>query len=401
MVKQSRSFFGRFLRALRNLILVLVLLGLTIFFFVVGKWVDRDKNVRLRDSSEPIVVSKRAKRLHPKIAVADWHSDNLLWDRDPLTKLDHGHVDIPRLIEGNFAIQVFDAVIKVPQGMNYESNTDKTDQIKLLSLANRWPVASWFGLTERALHQSRVLHDAADESSDLVIIKTRGDLEYFMKQWYTNGGMIGGVLSIEGLHAMEGKMENLHVLIEAGYRVLGLVHFFDNEIGGSSAGVAQGGLTDLGRQVVRIMNEESIIIDLAHASEQLIDEVLQISSKPVVVSHTGVKGIHNSPRNLSDRQLKAIAEKGGMIGLGFWEEASGGQSVNDIARAIRYTADLIGVAHVSLGSDFDGAVTIPFDAAQIILLTDALMTVGFSDEEIIQIMGGNQIRFLMENLPVN
>lgn len=399
MVKQSKTLLGRFLRAVRDLAVVLILLGLVVFFFVVGKWVDRSNNVRLRESSEPIIVSERAKKLHPKIAVADWHSDNLLWDRDPLIKQDHGHVDIPRLIEGNFAIQVFDAVIKVPQGLNYESNTDRTDQIKLLSMANRWPVSSWFGLTERALHQSKVLHDAAEESSDLVIIKTRSDLEYFMKQWNTNGGMIGGVLSIEGLHAMEGKLENLQVLIDAGYRMLGLVHFFDNEIGGSSAGVEQGGLTDLGRQVVRIMNEEAIIIDLAHASEQLIDEVLTMSTKPVVVSHTGVKGIHNSPRNLSDRHLLAIAENGGMVGLGFWEEASGGQSVNDIARAIRYTADLIGVEHVGLGSDFDGAVTVPFDASQIILLTEALMTVGFSDDEIIQIMGGNQIRFLMENLP--
>lgn len=399
MVKQSKTLLGRFLRALRDLAAVLILLGLVIFFFVAGKWVDRSKNVRLRDDNEPITVSDRAKKLHPKIAVADWHSDNLLWDRDPLTKLDHGHVDIPRLIEGHFAIQVFDAVIKVPQGLNYEFNTDKTDQIKLLSMANRWPVSSWFGLTERALHQSKVLHDAAEESSDLVIIKTQGDLEYFMKQWNTNGGMIGGVLSIEGLHAMEGKLENLQVLIDAGYRMFGLVHFFDNEIGGSSAGVEKGGLTDLGRQVVRIMNEASIIIDLAHASEQLIDEVLAMSTQPVVVSHTGVKGVHDSPRNLSDRHLKAIAAKGGMVGLGFWEEASGGQSVNDIARAIRYTADLIGVEHVSLGSDFDGAVTVPFDASQMILLTEALMTVGFNDDEIIQIMGGNQIRFLMENLP--
>lgn len=401
MAKQSKTVLGRFLRALRDLIVVLILLAVAVFFFVIGKWVDKDKNVRLREADEPIVVSERAKKLHPQIAVADWHSDNLIWDRDPLTKLDHGHVDIPRLIEGNFAIQIFDAVIKVPQGLNYQSNTDKTDQIKMLSMANRWPVSSWFGLTERALHQSKVLHDAADESSDLVIIKTRGDMEYFMKQWNINGNMIGGILSIEGLHAMEGKLENLQVLVDAGYRMFGLVHFFDNEIGGSSAGVEQGGLTDLGRQVVRIMNEESIIIDLAHASEQLIDDVLNMSTKPVVVSHTGVKGVHDSPRNLSDRHLNAIAAKGGMIGLGFWEEAAGGQSVNDIARAIRYTADLIGVEHVSLGSDFDGAVAIPFDASQIILLTEALMTAGFTDEEIILIMGGNQIRFLTEHLPMN
>lgn len=353
------------------------------------------------EGDDPVVVSDRARKLHPQLAVADWHSDNLLWDRDPVIRIDYGHVDIPRLVEGNFAIQVFDAVIKTPKGLNYHSNTDKTDNITLLAMANRWPIATWFNLTERALYQSEVLHKAANESGQLSIIKSRGDLEFFMSQWKVNGGKVGGVLSIEGLHAFEGELENLQVLVDAGYRMFGLVHFFDNEVGGSSAGVEQGGLTDLGRQVVRIMNEKSIIIDLAHASETLIDEVLEVSTKPIVVSHTGVKGVHNSPRNLSDKHIKDIASKGGMIGIGFWNEAAGGQSVNDIARAFRYTADLAGVDHVGLGSDFDGAVTIPFDASQIIVLTEALMNVGFSDEEIKQIMGGNQIRFLMDNLPRN
>lgn len=396
-----KSFFGRLFRWIRNLIIFIILLALTLFFFVVGKWYDRQTNIVLRESDEAIVVSERARKLHPQLAVADWHADNLLWDRDPTIRLSHGHVDIPRLVEGQFAVQVFDAVIKTPKGLNYHSNTDKTDNITMLAMANRWPIGTWFSLTNRALHQSKVLHDAAIESGQLSIIKTRGDLEFFMKQWNVNGGKVGGVLSIEGMHALEGDLANLQVLIDAGYRMMGLVHFFDNEIGGSSAGVEKGGLTDFGRQVVRIMNEKSIIIDLAHASEPLIDAVLEMSTRPVVVSHTGVKGVHDSPRNLSDQHLRAIAAKGGMIGIGFWDEAVGGQSVNDIARAIRYAVDVAGIDHVGLGSDFDGAVAVPFDASQIILLTEALMTVGFSDDEIKMIMGGNQIRFLMKNLPLN
>ena len=97
--------------------------------------------------------------------------------------------------------------------------------------------------------------------------------------------------------------------------------------------------------------------------------------------------------------MRAIAKNGGLIGIGFWEEAVGSIHPASIAAAIRYTSDLLGVDHVALGSDFDGAVTTSFDASNIILLTEALIQEHFSDKEIKKIMGGNQIEFLKHNLP--
>jgi len=98
----------------------------------------------------------------------------------------------------------------------------------------------------------------------------------------------------------------------------------------------------------------------------VISDVLEISTRPVVVSHTGVKGTCNNARNLSDEQLKGIAKTGGIIGIGYWETAVCGRDAKAIARAIRYTANVAGVDHVALGSDFDGAVTEPFDTTGLV-----------------------------------
>ena len=194
-------------------------------------------------------------------------------------------------------------------------------------------------------------------------------------------------------------IDNVGKLERAGFRVLGLVHFFDNALGGSSAGVEKGGITEFGRAVVRKMEEKSIIVDLAHASEQLFFDVINMATRPVVVSHTGVKAIYDSPRNLSDEQLLAVAENGGMIGIGFWDGANGDIQPSTIAKAIRHVVDLVGVQHVGLGSDFDGAVHTHFDASEMVVLTEALMVEGFNKAEIKMIMGLNQINFLLENLP--
>ena len=198
---------------------------------------------------------------------------------------------------------------------------------------------------------------------------------------------------------MEGDISNLEAFYDAGYRMMGLVHFFDNEVGGSSAGVEQGGLTPFGKVVVQQMNDRSIIIDLAHASDKLFEETIKFSTKPIVVSHTGVRGTHESPRNLSDDQLRMVADGGGMVGIGFWEEAAGSTSVEAIVAAIRHAVKVMGIDHVGLGSDFDGATTTLFDASQIVLLTDGLLRSGFTEEEVKKIMGGNQIKFLIDNLP--
>ena len=142
-----------------------------------------------------------------------------------------------------------------------------------------------------------------------------------------------------------------------------------------------------------------MIVDVAHASPKAIDDVLSIAMRPVVVSHTGVKGTCDNQRNLSDDQLRGIAKTGGLIGIGFWDTAVCGEDARAIAKAIRYTADLIGADHVALGSDFDGSVKAPFDTSGEALVTEALIDEGFSDDDIAKVMGGNVERLLGEYLP--
>jgi microsomal dipeptidase-like Zn-dependent dipeptidase len=140
-------------------------------------------------------------------------------------------------------------------------------------------------------------------------------------------------------------------------------------------------------------------LDLAHASPRVIDDVLTMTTAPVLVSHTGVQGTCEGPRNLSDDHVRRIAATGGLLGLAMFEGAVGGTSVEDTARAMRYTADLVGVEHLALGTDFDGSITAPVDASGLALLTEALMGQGFTDDEIARIMAGNALRVLCQVLP--
>ena len=136
-----------------------------------------------------------------------------------------------------------------------------------------------------------------------------------------------------------------------------------------------------------------------NGSHHVFDDILALATRPLVVSHTGVKGTCDNTRNLSDEQLRAVARTGGVVGIGFWETAVCGRGPDAIARAVRHAVTVAGIEHVALGSDFDGAVATPFDAAGLPVLTEALIAEGFSDEEIARVMGANAIRVLQSALP--
>jgi microsomal dipeptidase-like Zn-dependent dipeptidase len=376
----------------------ILLVALGFFFFFLPGYVGRRMNATRGEP--PYAASERAKALHKTLLVADLHADTLMWDRDLLKRGDWGHVDLPRLVEGNVAAQSFTVVTKTPRGMNIESNSGDTDNITLLALAERWPVTSWMNLTERALYQARRLHEASARSNGkLVILRTGQDVTNFLERRKTDTEIVAGFLGLEGAHAFEGEVNNLDRLYDAGFRMIGLAHFFDNEMAGSAHGVDKYGLTDKGRELVWRMEEKRVFIDLAHASPRTIDDVLRIAAQPVIVSHTGVKATCDNNRNLSDDQLKAIANNGGIVGIGFWDTAVCGNDAAAIARAIRHAADIMGVDHVALGSDFDGAIEAPFDATGIVQITDALLREGFDEDEIRKIMGENVIRTLQLYLP--
>ena len=373
-------------------------MALLVFFLIVPTMVEQRMNGTLQ--VPPYMASQKATDLHKTLPIADLHGDALLWGRNLLERSTRGHVDLPRLIEGNVALQVFSVVTKTPRGLNIERNDDHTDNILLLSLAQRWPFKTWFNLKQRALYQANRLHSMASASGgQLVMIETRHDLESFLTRRAQQPHLVAGLLAIEGAQALDGDPANVEALFQAGYRMMSPTHFFDTEMGGSAHGIVKGGLTDKGREMLRRMEAQQMIVDLAHASPQTIEDVLNIATRPVVVSHTGVKGTCNNTRNLSDQQLHRIAANGGIVGIGFWETAVCGTDARAIAKAMRYTADLIGVDHVAHGSDFDGAVAVPFDTTGLVQVTEALIQQGFSNEDIAKIMGGNELRFLSKNLP--
>jgi len=380
------------------IIAISLILGLSAFWLIVPSYVGKQLNVVL--NPPPYNASASALDLHKRLLIADLHADTLLWSRGLLERGSWGSVDLPRLIEGNVAIQAFTVITKSPRNLNNESNSGETDNITPLVFAERWPISSWFNLTERALYQARRLHEAAEKSNGrLVILKSRRDLTDFLERRKKDPGMVAGFLGIEGAHALGGEVENLNRLYDAGFRMIGIAHFFDNEMGGSVHGVARGGLTARGRELVRRMEEKSVFVDLAHASPQVIEDVLEAATRPVIVSHTGVKGTCDNRRNLSDDQLKGIARTGGLVGIGYWDTAICGRDAAAIAKAIRYTVDLIGIDHVALGSDFDGTVEVPFDTTGIVQITDALLQNKFNEPEIRKIMGENVVRLLQSYLP--
>lgn len=235
------------------LILGLAALGLIGFWAFAPAIVEKGRNtVKFH---EPYPVSTEAAALHETLVIADWHADSLMWNRNLLERGDYGHVDFPRLAEGNVAIQVFTTVTKSPAGQNYEENSaDARDNITLLSFGQLWPMRTWNSRIERALYQSEKLHNFQAKAPDVFrIIRSRSDLESILAERAAGSKIMGAMLGAEGGHALDGNISNLDRMYDAGFRVMSLQHFFDNRLGGSLHGVSNAGITDFGRDVVSEM----------------------------------------------------------------------------------------------------------------------------------------------------
>ena len=355
----------------------------------------RYNRVRVRP---PYAIPVEAANLQKKLFVADLHADTLLWGRNLLARTTMGHVDLPRLEQADVSLQFFTVVTTIPRNLNIESNSSSSDLVRYLAIAEGWPPRTWNSPKERALYQAgRLRKFASDSQGALVILRTRSDLEQFIAS--REPYRVATILGSEGAQPLKGGLENLDVLRAAGYRLMSSTHFTDTEIGGSASGQQKGGLTDLGRQWVHAMEAKGMLIDLAHASPATVRDVTSLATKPVIVSHTGVKGTCNNNRNLSDDEIRAVARTGGVIGIGYWETAVCGRDAEAIARAILYAATIVGFEHVALGSDFDGSTITPFDATGIPLITDALLRQGLSEHEIRLVMGENVLRVLSQTLP--
>ena len=360
--------------------------------------VERGENKVVGTSAR---TSSESAAVHASIFIADMHGDTLLWQRSLLSPSDRGHIDLPRLRRGGVALQVFSSVSQVPRGINYQANAP-TDSLWALAMLQLQPPSTWISPLGRTLYHARKLQDAvAASNGQLVRIQTRDELNALVaaRRDRPDAAPIGVLFSVEGLQNLEGNIANLDRLYDAGVRMAGLAHFFDNEVAGSMHGLAKGGLTPLGRQVVRAMEARGIVIDIAHASHATVADVLAMATRPVVSSHGGVRATCAENRNLTDDEIRGVARTHGVIGVGVWDAAVCGTEPKDTARAMRHIRDLVGIDTVGLGTDFDGAITAGYDSSRIELITQALLDEGFTHAEIAQALGGNTLRVLREVLP--
>lgn len=359
-----------------------------------------DSSLNVTTLEPPYDVDSKVVNFHKTLTIIDLHADPLLWKRDLLSRHAIGHVDLPRLQDGNVALQVFGVVTGVPFPLSMENNEDKNDVIDILAQRQGWPEATHNSRLQRALYQAERLHDSVRRSKGMLrIIKNQSDLNALIACRQQGKPVIGGLLSLEGTHALEGNPAHVDTLFKAGFRMLGLVHLMDNDMAGSAHSVKQHGLTSKGREMLQRALALNMIIDLAHASEKTLDDILAIVDRPVIASHGGVRATCDTARNLSDRHIKGIAKTGGVIGIGLYEYAVCGKTLKHTIQAIRHVVNLVGIQHVALGSDFDGATETVIDATGLALVTEALLKNGFTPEEIRAIMGNNAVRVLRKTLP--
>ncbi len=348
----------------------------------------------------PYGASAQAVELHRSLTVVDLHADSLLWGRDLRRRAAYGHLDVPRLVDGGVAIVGLSAATHVPMGANMDRNEERVDLVTLLALGQRWPRSTWRSRLARALHLAvRLRQMAAESAGRLTVIETRHDLDAYLARRAMDPTITAAFLSVEGAQTLDDDLGSLDILAAAGFRMIAPSHLLDTRYAGSAHGVVKGGLSDTGRELLSRAESAGLLLDLAHASSATIDDVLALASRPVVASHTGVRAAVAGVRNLPDDQVRGIAATGGLVGIGFWPVACGGRDARAIARSVVRAIDLAGVDHVGIGSDFDGAVSTPFDASGMPLVTEALIADGLSERDIAAVMGGNAVRLLAEALP--
>lgn len=383
---------------LKKILVGIALLLLAAFAYVQMVVVpNTDASMNAVTAHDPFPISAETQALHDTLYIADLHADSLLWRRNPAKRQSRGQVDLPRLREGGVDFQVFSAVTKSPRGLNFSGNdADAPDDITMLAAAQLWPPRTWGSIYERAAYQAQRLQRIEDDpSQNLVIARRAADMDQ-------PDGTLIALLLTEGAHPLEGKIENVQRLYDEGYRAMGLQHFFDNEIGGSLHGRSRAGLTEFGFEAVRKMWALNISVDLAHASEQTVRDVLNMPERGAIfISHGGVRDNCDVTelRNLPDDLLLNIASRGGIVGVGYFEGAVCDISPNGVARAINAAINLMGLDAVALGSDYDGSVTTAFDTSELAIITQELRTSGLSDDDIRAVMGGNARRFFQKTLP--
>jgi membrane dipeptidase len=330
-------------------------------------------------------ASADAHALHDEHPAIDLHADTLMWGRWlgydlhrhhepplPWAALG-GHVDLPRMREGGMGAQFF-GLVSLP-----------------VSRATR-------GLARAIDEQIDVLEEALiRKPGALRLVRTAREIAACNAD-----GALGALLGIEGAHALEGDLARLDHFARRGVRYLGLLHFSANEAGFPAYGYGRDdhrGLTRWGMDLVRRCEANHVLVDLAHINKRGFLDACELATRPPIVSHTGVLGAFEHWRNIDDAQLRAVADKGGCVGVIFCPQFVGSDGLEPIVKHLLHILDVVGEDTPALGSDWDGFI-VPTrelrDPRGLPLLTDALLAAKVPERVIGKILRGNVLRVLGE-----
>ena len=346
-----------------------------------------------------IALTPAAVQLHQELRVADLHCDAVLWTRNLTRRSNWGHLDFPRMLEGNCAVQHFLSVTEFPRQINGDNLTDVSDRLTMLGIIEQWPLAAIADQAERALYLGgKLKRYCARTGGSVRFVETAGELARAIEDRRTDPNVRAAVLGLESSLGTKYSLENIQRLFAAGYRSSQLCHFTDTPFAAAATGVSKGGLTALGRDAVALMNEFGMIVDLAHAAPRVVEDVLACCKRAPFFSHTGARAISNDPKCQPDELLRAVVDRGGVVGLCFVADYVGGTRIDDIARSLEHLFRVLGPKGIALGSGFD-SFTIPIAVDQLPYLTQALLSAGLDTTAIKAVMGENAIRFLLRELP--
>ena len=340
---------------------------------------------------------KRARDLHEKSVVVDTHNDTILhliktppFLSSEITmpkprrllgeRSEHGQIDIPRIKEGGVDCLIF-AMYVSPQ---YSSRL------------------------RRLLQMLDTFHKELEDNSREIALATN----YCDIMKIVESGNIAAVLAVEGGEPLEGDISVLRILYRLGVRSFTLTHFPRNELGDGSGADSGSHLTQFGSEVVREMNHLGMIVDVSHINETGFWDVIDLSIDPVVATHSNCKALCNHHRNLTDDQIRAIADKGGVLNLsfcgGFIKDGIGFNdsetlkkvSIDDWLDHLDHAVNLVGSDHVGIGSDFDGGCGFPGlnDITKMPSITMGMVARDYSDEDIEKILGMNNLRIFKQVL---
>lgn len=310
--------------------------------------------------------------LHRKATVVDLHNDVILdvqsGKRDIAVRSPVGHSDLPRLREGGVDVQVFALFVHPQQAdRGYARVVELLDACDRLAAAN----ASALGLAESVAEIERL--NAA--------------------------GCLAVVLAVENGSALGGDPDRVEALFRRGVRMMSLTWNNSNGLADGALETVHGGVTEVGRAVLARMQQLDMVVDVSHLARKSFWDVLAATTGPIVATHSNAAGLTPHPRNLTDTQLRALAERGGVVGVNYYPTFTGGASLARILDHIDYLVAVMGPDHVALGSDFDGftgQVNDLEDASKLPNLTAGLLARGYEPQTVEMMLGGNALRVFRE-----